>query len=77
MGNPLVRFCEGQESNCDMEKILWHCRESRQKQRKQTFSYSHGGSCLLEKLYFPLPGSRSLLEDVDHLREAKFAIVVS
>jgi len=42
MGNPLVRFCEGQESNCDMEGILWHCRESRQKQRKQTSSYSHG-----------------------------------
>jgi hypothetical protein len=42
MGNPLVRFCEGQESNCDMEEILWHCRESRQKQRKQTSSYSHG-----------------------------------
>jgi hypothetical protein len=42
MGNPLVRFCEGQESNCDMEEILWHCRESRQKQRKQISSYSHG-----------------------------------
>ena len=42
MGNPLVRFCEGQESNCDKEEILWHCRESRQKQRKQTSSYSHG-----------------------------------
>ena len=42
MGNPLVRFCEGQESNCDTEEILWHCRESGQKQRKQTFSYSHG-----------------------------------
>ena len=42
MGNPLVRFCEGQESNCDTEEILWHCRESRQKQRKQTSSYSHG-----------------------------------
>jgi hypothetical protein len=42
MGNPLVRFCEGQESNCDREEILWHCRESRQKQRKQTSSYSHG-----------------------------------
>lgn len=27
MGNPLVRFCEGQESNCDMEEILWHCRK--------------------------------------------------
>jgi hypothetical protein len=42
MGNPLVRFCEGQEPNCDMEEILWHCRESRQKQRKQISSYSHG-----------------------------------
>ena len=42
MGKPLVRFCEGQEFNCDMEKILWHRRESRRKQRKQTFSLSHG-----------------------------------
>ena len=42
MGNPLVRFCEGQESNCDMEEILWHRRESRRKQRKQISSYSHG-----------------------------------
>ena len=42
MGNPLVRFCEGQESNCDMEEILWHRRESRRKQRKQTSSCSHG-----------------------------------
>jgi len=42
MGKPLVRFCEGQEYNCDMEQILWHRRESRRKQRKQTWSYSHG-----------------------------------
>ena len=50
MGNPLVRFCEGQESNCDMEEILWHCRESRQKQRKQTSSYSHGRLLSTRKL---------------------------
>jgi len=25
-----------------MEQILWHRRESRRKQRKQTWSYSHG-----------------------------------
>ena len=42
MGKPLVRFCEGQEFNCDMDKILWHRRESRRKRRKQTLSYSHG-----------------------------------
>ena len=42
MGKPLVRFCEGQECNCDMEQIMWHRRESRRKQRKQTWSYSHG-----------------------------------
>jgi len=42
MGKPLVRFCEGQEFNCDMEEILWHRRESRRKLRKQTSSYSHG-----------------------------------
>ena len=42
MGKPLVRFCEGQEFNCDMDQILWHRRESRRKQRKQTWSCSHG-----------------------------------
>ena len=42
MGKPLVRFCEGQEFNCDMVKILWHRRESRRKQRKQTLAYRHG-----------------------------------
>jgi hypothetical protein len=42
MGKPLVRFCEGQELNRDMEEILWHRRESRRQQRKQTSSYSHG-----------------------------------
>lgn len=37
----LAGFCEGQEFNCDMEEILWHRRESRRKQRKQTSFYSH------------------------------------
>jgi hypothetical protein len=58
MGNPLVRFCEGQESNCDTEEILWHCRESRQKQRRQNSSYSHGRllstrKCGIIKIAFP------------------------
>ena len=34
MGNLLVRFWEGQESNWGMEKILWHRRESRRKTEK-------------------------------------------
>ena len=34
MGKPLVRFCEGQENNRGMEKILWHRRESRRKTEK-------------------------------------------
>jgi hypothetical protein len=42
MGNPLVRFCEGQELNFGMGEILWHRRESRRKQRKQTSPCSHG-----------------------------------
>jgi len=42
MGKPLVRFCEGQEYNCGMEEILWHRRESRRQQRKQTSSFSRG-----------------------------------
>jgi hypothetical protein len=34
VGNLLVRFWEGQESNWGMEKILWHRRESRRKTEK-------------------------------------------
>jgi len=34
VGKPLVRFCEGQENNLGMEKILWHRRESRRKTEK-------------------------------------------
>ncbi len=42
MGKPLVRFWEGQEINPDEDEIVWHRRESRRKQRKQTSSGSHG-----------------------------------
>ena len=42
MGNPLVRFCEGQGYNYDMDEILWHRRESRRQRRKQTSSCHHG-----------------------------------
>ena len=42
MGNPLVRFYEGQEFNHGMGAILWHRRESRRKQRRQTSPCSHG-----------------------------------
>ncbi len=42
MGKPLVRFCEGQEINRDVDEIMWHRRESRRKQRKQTSSGRHG-----------------------------------
>jgi hypothetical protein len=31
VGKPLVRFYEGQECNLNMDEIMWHCRESRQK----------------------------------------------
>jgi hypothetical protein len=42
MGKPLVRFCEGQEINGDMEEIVWHRRESRRQRKKQTSSCNHG-----------------------------------
>ena len=42
MGNPLVRFCEGQGYDHEMDEILWHRRESRRQQRKQTSSCHHG-----------------------------------
>ncbi len=34
MGNPLVRFWEGQEYDWYMEEILWHRRESRRQTEK-------------------------------------------
>jgi hypothetical protein len=37
MGKPLVRFCEGQEINGDMEEIVWHRRESRRQRKKTNF----------------------------------------
>jgi len=42
MGNPLVRFCEGQEFNCDMDQILWHRRKSRRKTEKTNTILSPG-----------------------------------
>jgi hypothetical protein len=42
MGNPLVRFCEGQEFNCDMDQILWHRRKSRRKTEKTNMILSPG-----------------------------------
>jgi hypothetical protein len=50
MGKPLVRFCEGQGYNQDMDEILWHRRESRRKQRKQTLSCSLGSPLPTRKL---------------------------
>ncbi|MHC4436882.1 MAG: hypothetical protein ACYS3S_05945 [Planctomycetota bacterium] len=34
MGNPLVRFWEGQEYDWYMEEILWHRRENRRQTEK-------------------------------------------
>ena len=51
MGKPLVRFCEGQEFNCDMDKILWHRRESRRQQRKQILPCSHRSLLSTRKLW--------------------------
>ena len=49
MGKPLVRFCEGQGYNYDMDEILWHRRESRRQQRKQTSSCSYGSALSTRK----------------------------
>ncbi len=42
MGNPLVRFWEGQEYDWHMEEILWHRRESRRQTEKTNFFLSSG-----------------------------------
>ena len=71
MGNPLVRFCEGQEFNCDMVKILWHRCESKRKQRKQTLAYRHGSLLSTRKSSTPRTLSPNLLGE-----EPDFFIVV-
>jgi hypothetical protein len=50
MGKPLVRFCEGQGYNHDMDEIRWHRRESRRQQRKQTSSCSQWESPVYSKV---------------------------
>ena len=42
MGNPLVRFWEGQEYDWYMEEILWHRRESRRQTEKTNIFLSSG-----------------------------------
>lgn len=37
-----VRFCEGPVTNWRMVEMLWHCRETRQQQRKQTSTCNAG-----------------------------------
>jgi len=55
MGNPLVRFWEGQEYDWYMEEILWHRRESRRQTEKTNFFLSSGSllsthkACLNER----------------------------
>ena len=52
MRKTLVRFCEGPGNDCGMAEILWHRRETRRKQSKQTSACSQGGPGLLDK--YPL-----------------------
>ena len=42
MGNPLVRFWEGQEYDWHMEEIVWHRRESRRLTEKTNVFLSAG-----------------------------------
>jgi hypothetical protein len=42
VGNPQVRFREGQEYDWYMEEILWHRRESRRQTEKTNFFLSPG-----------------------------------
>jgi len=37
-----VQFCEGPVTNWRMVEMLWHCRETRQQQRKQTSTCNAG-----------------------------------
>jgi hypothetical protein len=72
MGKPLVRFCEGQEFNCDMDQILWHRRESRRKQRKQTLSCSHGSLLSTRKPLGPIQESNRVIDAKHKFAKRRF-----
>ena len=59
MGNPLVRFWEGQEYDWHMEEILWHRRESRRQTEKTNFFLS-SGSLLSTRTKWPNFNSQNL-----------------
>jgi len=50
MGNPLVRFWEGQEYDWYMEEILWHRRESRRQTEKTNIFLSSGSLLSTHKI---------------------------
>ena len=53
MGNPLVRFWEGQEYDWYTEEILWHRRENRRPTEKTNFFLSSGSLLSTRKLHGP------------------------
>ena len=58
MGNPLVRFWEGQEYDWYMEEILWHRRESRRQTEKTNFFLSSGSLLSTHKANFEIARRR-------------------
>ena len=56
MGNPLVRFWEGQENDGYREEILWHRRESRRLTEKTNFFLSSGSLLSTHKANLPQKG---------------------
>ena len=63
MGNPLVRFWEGQEYDWYMEEIMWHRRENRRQTEKTNFFLSSGSLLSTHK---PCLNERAILRLLDH-----------
>jgi hypothetical protein len=68
MGNPLVRFWEGQEYDWYMGEILWHRRESRRQTEKTNFFLSSGSLLSTHKACL---NERTILRLLDHTLSRK------
>jgi len=72
MGNPLVRFWEGQEDDWYMEEILWHRRESRRQTEKTNFFLRSGSLLSTHKVCLNIRALRLLDQEVTWFWQSLF-----
>jgi hypothetical protein len=69
MGDPLVRFWEGQEYDRYIEEILWHRRESRRQTEKTNFFLSSGSLLSTHKAHLKERTILRLLDQIEDFEE--------